>query len=70
NEKTKTIKKKVNLEMIIKSASCYIGQDIEVQIKWERGTKNILTKKKIADRLTTDVVFNEKFKMNANFNYN
>jgi len=56
--------------MIIKSASCYIGQDIEVQIKWERGTKNILTKKKIADRLTTDVVFNEKFKMNANFNYN
>jgi hypothetical protein len=39
-------KKKVALEMIIKSAVCFVKTDEELRVKWERGTKSIQTKKR------------------------
>ena len=46
----KIIKKKVALEMVIKSASCTLAQDGDLRVKWERGSKNIQTKKKSIDK--------------------
>lgn len=70
NEERKGPKRKVALEMVIKSASCFIQQDGDLKVKWERGTKNITTKKKSIDKQITSVVFNEKFKMNGTFDFN
>ena len=63
-------KKKVALEMIIKSAVCFVEKDEELRVKWERGTKSIQTKKKSIEKNISDIAFNERFKMNASFDYN
>ena len=70
NEERKGPKRKVALEMVIKSASCFLQQDADLKVKWERGTKNITTKRKSIDKQITSVVFNEKFKMNGTFDFN